>query len=445
MAEVIRMPKMSDTMTEGVIVSWHKKTGDKVKSGDLLAEIETDKAVMEFESYQEGTLLYIGAEKGATIKVDDVIAVLGKEGEDYKAALNNEKKPDEQNGKLSEEQAPEKMPEAQKSAQETIIEKAPASIPPSTSNKEISSNNNQQQPKEPEVINSDAVNGERIKASPLAKKIAGDEGISLEKLKGSGDEGRIIKRDIEKYLSQAAGGKQPQETSLNADVESYEEVPLSQMRKTIARRLVESKFSAPHFYLTTEINMDRCTESRAALNAVNPEKKISFNDIIIKAVALALKKHPQVNSSWLGDRIRYNHHVNIGMAVAVEEGLLVPVIKFADLKLLSQISEEAKAFAARAKEKKLQPEEMQGNTFTISNLGMMDIDNFTAIINPPDACILAIGKIKKVPAVLNDQVKIVNMLKVTMSCDHRVVDGARGARFLETVKSFLENPLSMLY
>lgn len=412
MADVVRMPKMSDTMTEGVIVAWHKKVGDKIKSGDLLAEIETDKAVMEFESFQEGTLLYIGPGKGESVKVDEVIAVLGKEGEDYAALLKQS-----ENGKQETKAGKEKEEVSVKSTGE-------------------------KQAAKPEAEGPAVSDTGRIKASPLAKKLASESGIAINQIKGSGDEGRIVKRDVEQYLTTApaAAGK----PSVSG-VESFDEVPVSQMRKTIARRLAESKFTAPHFYLNMEINMDRCVEARNALNLEFPERKISFNDIIIKAAALALKKHPMVNASWLTDKIRYNHHVHIGMAVAVEEGLLVPVIKFADQKSLSQISEEARLFAGKAKEKKLQPDEMQGNTFTISNLGMMDIDHFTAIINPPDACILAVGKIKKAPVVINNQVVIGNILHVTLSCDHRVVDGAKGAAFLQTFKAYLQNPLSMLY
>ena len=409
MAEVVRMPKMSDTMTEGVIVAWHKKVGDKVKPGDVLAEIETDKAVMEFESFQEGTLLYIGVEKGQAVKVDDVIAVLGKEGEDYKALLKS-------NGAAKKQEVKEEIQKA---------------TPPPAEKKEVSV-------PAIEVVTGDSA---RMKISPLAKKIASDSGVPIAKVKGTGDEGRIVKRDIEKFLTDKPGAFVP---SVSGE-ESFEEIPVSQMRKTIARRLAESKFSAPHFYLTMEINMDRCVDARAAINELNPENKISFNDIIIKSVALALKKHPQVNSSWLGEKIRINHHIHIGMAVAVSEGLLVPVIRFADQKSLSQINAEAKSLAAKAKDKKLQPEEMQGNTFTISNLGMMGIEEFTAIINPPDAAILAIGAINKIPTVINDAVRIAQIMKVTMSCDHRIVDGATGAKFLQTLKSHLENPLNMLY
>ncbi|MCY7408789.1 MAG: pyruvate dehydrogenase complex dihydrolipoamide acetyltransferase [Chitinophagales bacterium] len=423
MAEVVRMPKMSDTMTEGVLVAWHKKVGDKIKSGDLLAEIETDKAVMEFESFQEGTLLYIGAEKGAAIKVDSIIAILGKEGEDYKTLLveSDAAKPAEVVAKKEEAPAKKEVADIKEEAPVQKEEKVYASV----------------------ITAEQQTDQGRIKASPLAKKIAKDKGITLSKVKGSGDEGRIVRRDVEKLVAgkSAASFQSP----AIVEEESYDEVPVSLMRKTIARRLAESKFSAPHFYLTLEINMDRCADMRDQINTMFPEVKVSFNDIIIKASALALKKNSKVNSSWLTDKIRYNHHVHIGMAVAVEEGLLVPVIRFADQKSFAQISDEAKSFAAKAKDKKLQPDEMQGNTFTISNLGMMDIDEFTAIINPPDACIMAIGKIKKQAVVVNEEIKIANVLKVTLSCDHRVVDGATGAKFLQSFKQMLENPVSMLY
>lgn len=406
MAEVVRMPKMSDTMTEGVIVAWHKKVGDTVKPGEVLAEIETDKAVMEFESFQNGTLLYIGAEKGAVVKVDDVIAVMGKAGEDYQSLL--------QAGGDSKKE--EKKKEAPAAPVATKQESKP--VPPA------------------------AEESGRIKVSPLAKKIAAEAGIPIARVKGSGDEGRIVKRDVEKFLTESPASTQSPSVS---GKESFDEMPVSQMRKTIARRLAESKFTSPHFYLTMEINMDRCVEARDAINEMNPERKISFNDIIIKFVALALKKNPQVNASWLGEKIRINHHVHIGMAVAVPEGLLVPVIRFADEKSFSQINAEARALAAKAKDKKLQPEEMQGNTFTISNLGMMEIDEFTAIINPPDACILAVGRIAKMPVVIKDEIKAASIMKVTLSCDHRVVDGATGAKFLQTLKAYLENPLTLMY
>ncbi|MBA2421896.1 MAG: 2-oxo acid dehydrogenase subunit E2, partial [Chitinophagales bacterium] len=418
--------------TEGVIIDWHKKVGEKVKSGDLLAEIETDKAVMEFESFQEGTLLYIGADKGQSVKVDDVIAVLGKEGEDYHSALQQNNGADKTTP-LADLPPKKKSADGEINGQKKLLLTV-ASPTPQPSNEEKGENNPA----------SSAIEAGRMKASPLARKIASDSGVELSDIKGSGDDGRIIKRDIEKVLTEGTSFNKNSIEMVEGE-EGFEEIPLSLMRKTIARRLVESKFSAPHFYLTMHMNMDMMVEARNSINNSHPENKISFNDIIIKAVALALKRNRNVNASWHGESIRYNHHIHIGMAVAVEDGLLVPVIKFADQKSLSQISEEAKSLAAKAKEKKLQPEEMQGNTFTISNLGMMDIDEFTAIINPPDACIMAIGKVRKIPVVINDQVKVGNVLTVTLSCDHRLVDGATGARFLQTFKSYMENPLSMLY
>jgi pyruvate dehydrogenase E2 component (dihydrolipoamide acetyltransferase) len=407
MAEVIKMPRMSDTMTEGVIVAWHKKVGDKIKSGDLLAEIETDKAVMEFESFQNGTLLYIGAEKGQAVPVDTVIAVLGKEGEDYKALLESAG-----SGNTKSESA--------------AVKTAPpvAQTP-------------QAQPQQ--VLSSAPANGHsRIKASPLAKKIAQEQGIDIQAVRGTGDEGRIVKRDVESFSTKVQSAfSVPQVTG------TYEDIPNTQMRKTIARRLAESKFTAPHFYLKMEINTDNLLSARKQINEKN-DIKLSVNDFIIKAVALALKKNPKVNCSWMGDFIRYYNYVNIGMAVAVEDGLVVPVIRNADHKPLSTISAEAKSYASKARERKLQPSDWEGNTFTISNLGMMDIDEFTAIINPPDACILAVGKSKEIPVLVGGQLKTTHVMKVTLSCDHRAVDGALGAAFLQSLKSYLENPVMML-
>jgi pyruvate dehydrogenase E2 component (dihydrolipoamide acetyltransferase) len=407
MAEVIKMPRMSDTMTEGVIVAWHKKVGDKIKSGDLLAEIETDKAVMEFESFQNGTLLYIGAGKGQAVPVDTVIAVLGKEGEDYKALLESAG-----SGNTKSESA--------------AVKTAPpvAQTP-------------QAQPQQ--VLSSAPANGHsRIKASPLAKKIAQEQGIDIQAVRGTGDEGRIVKRDVESFSTKVQSAfSVPQVTG------TYEDIPNTQMRKTIARRLAESKFTAPHFYLKMEINTDNLLSARKQINEKN-DIKLSVNDFIIKAVALALKKNPKVNCSWMGDFIRYYNYVNIGMAVAVEDGLVVPVIRNADHKPLSTISAEAKSYASKARERKLQPSDWEGNTFTISNLGMMDIDEFTAIINPPDACILAVGKSKEIPVLVGGQLKTTHVMKVTLSCDHRAVDGALGAAFLQSLKSYLENPVIML-
>ena len=408
MAEVVRMPKMSDTMTEGVLAKWHKKVGDKVKSGDLVAEVETDKATMDFESFQEGTVLYIGVEEGKAVPVDGIIAVLGKEGEDFQSLL-------------SEAPAAAAAPApAETAAAPASATSAPA--PVSTSS-------------------SDA----RVKASPLAKKLAEEKGIDLSQVKGSAENGRIIKKDVEEF--KAGSGSSPKSANVTIPTfigqEKYTEVPVSQMRKVIAKRLAESKFSAPHFYLKMTVDMSAAMDARVKMNEV-AQVKISFNDIVLKAVAVALKQHPHVNSSWLGDRIRYNEHVNIGVAVAVEDGLLVPVVRFADGKSLSHISAEVKDFAQKAKDKKLQPSDWEGSTFTISNLGMFGIDEFTAIINPPDACILAVGGIQSVPVVKNGQVVAGNIMKLTLSCDHRVVDGATGAAFLQTVKSLLEEPVRLL-
>lgn len=412
MAEIVRMPKMSDTMTEGVVSKWHKNIGDKIKSGDLVAEIETDKATMEFESYQEGTLLYIGVETGKAIPVDSILAILGKAGEDFSKLLEDGK---------SKQLAVD-------SKQEIKIE-VPAT--PTTSNLKQSPIPNPQ----PSIINHQPSN---LKASPLAKKLAQEKGIDLSRVQGTGESGRIVKRDIDWYKPMLLAT-----TPAFIAEESYEEVAISQMRKTIAKRLAESKFSAPHFYLTMEISMDAAISARESINVVNITK-ISFNDIVIKAVATALRQHPKVNASWLGDVIRYNHHIHIGVAVAVEDGLLVPVIRFADGKTLSQIAIETKAFSQKAKDKKLQPEDWQGNTFTISNLGMFGIEEFTAIINSPDACILAIGAIKEIPVVKNGKILSGNVMKVTLSCDHRVVDGATGAKFLQTLKFLMENPIVLL-
>lgn len=414
MAEVVRMPKLSDTMTDGVVAKWHKKVGDKVKSGELLADIETDKATMEFESFQNGVLLHIGVQEGKGAPVDSILAILGNEGEDVSAVLAEE-------AKKSTEVKEEVKPEAKK---EAPSEKSTAKVEKIA----ISTASNQQ----PTVNNSN----ERQKISPLAKKLAEDKGIRLNTLKGSGDGGRIIKRDIDNYKS---NGGAPEFVG----VESYTEEGVSQMRKTIARRLAESKFSAPHFYLTMEIDMDEIIKAREVINTV-AGVKISFNDLVIKAVASSLRKHPKINSSWLGDKIRYNNHIHIGVAIAVEEGLLVPVVRFADGKTLTQIATEVRNYSAKAKDKKLQPSDWEGNTFTISNLGMFGIDEFTAIINPPDACILAVGGIKQTPVVKNGQIVPGNLMKVTLSCDHRVVDGVLGAAFLQTLKRNLENPVLML-
>ena len=415
MAEVVRMPKLSDTMTEGVVSRWLKKVGDPVKSGDILAEIDSDKATKEFESFYDGVLLYIGVGDKKGAPVDSVLAVIGKQGEDITAILAEAATPVAAPAKAAEQPKAAPVP----TKVEAAAPKAPVAAP-------VASTKSAPQPVAPS-------NG-RVKASPLAKKLAQDLGIPVARLQGTGDGGRIVKRDIENY--QGAAFSSPQ-------IESFEDVQVSQMRKTIARRLAESKFTAPHFYLTMEINMDETIKARQVINAVN-ESKISFNDFVVKAAAGALRKHPKVNASWLEDVIRYNQHIHIGVAVAVEDGLLVPVVRFADSKTLSQIGTEVKTFAQKAKDKKLQPADWEGNTFTISNLGMFGIDEFTALINPPDACILAVGGIKETPVVKNGSIQVGNIMKVTLSCDHRIVDGATGAAFLQTFKQLLENPVLLL-
>ncbi|MEI7758293.1 MAG: pyruvate dehydrogenase complex dihydrolipoamide acetyltransferase [Bacteroidota bacterium] len=423
--EVVLMPRLSDTMTEGVIAGWQKQVGDTVKKGDVLADIETDKATMELESYKDGVLLYQGAKAGEKILVNDLLCIIGKPGQnitDIVAASKN-----------LGTTAPVNVPAVAQTAAAAPAAKATVA----------------------EVV----VNEGRIFASPLAKKIASEKGIDLRFVKGSGDNGRITKTDIDSYTPAAATSGTATATttttvapakaasapivSVPAGEVSFIDTPVSQMRKVIARRLSESLFTAPHFYLTMSIDMDAAVAARTKINEV-AKTKISFNDMVLKATALSLKQHPKVNSSWLGDTIRTNYHVNIGVAVAVEEGLLVPVVRFADGKSLSQIGAEVKDFAQKAKDKKLQPSDWEGSTFTISNLGMFGIEEFTAIINPPDACILAVGGISQVPVVKNGQVVPGNVMKVTLSCDHRVVDGATGAAFLQTLKSLLEEPLRML-
>lgn len=416
MAIVINMPRLSDTMTEGVVAKWHKSVGDKVSEGDLLAEIETDKATMEFEAFpgQEGILLYIGTGEGEMSPVDTVLAILGEEGEDIES--------------LKGGSAPTEEPVKEEAPAPTPVEEAPApAVPVATP-----------APAAPIVVPSDG----SVKASPLARKLASERGIDLNMLQGSGDHGRIIKRDVDSFNPAFHTSAQPGVNAVPAGVENFTDTPVSQMRKVIAKRLSESKFSAPHFYITMDINMDRAIDARKALNA-NGDTKISFNDLVIKSCALALKKHPAINSAWMGDSIRQSDHVHIGVAVAVEDGLLVPVLRHADLMPLSHISASVKDLAGKAKDKKLQPADWEGNTFTISNLGMFGIEEFTAIVNPPDAAILAVGGIKQVPVVKDGAVVPGNVMKVTLSCDHRVIDGASGAAFLQTVKGFLENPITM--
>ncbi|MHB8208198.1 2-oxo acid dehydrogenase subunit E2 [Mucilaginibacter sp.] len=541
MAEVVKMPKMSDTMTDGVLAKWHKKVGDKVKPGDVIAEIETDKATMDFESYQEGTLLFIGIEEGQTAPVDSVIAVIGKDGEDYKTALSAvpEAAPAKTADAAPAAEAPKpaapkvdtssipatviRMPALSDTMTEGVINKwnfkvgdkvksddsladvetdkatmevvgyedgtllyigpkageaapvngiiaivgkegtditpllqdtgsapaakAPEAAPAATTAPAEAA------PAEAQFSSDDS----RVKASPLARKIAKEKGINLNQLKGSAEGGRIVKKDIESFVPSAAPAAKPAAApSASAPsapaavvaapyvgVEKFTEKPVSQMRKVIAKRLAESLFTAPHFYVTMSIDMDQAIAARGKINEVAPVK-ISFNDFVLKACAVALKQHPAINSSWLGDKIRYNEHINIGVAVAVEDGLLVPVVRFADGKSLSQISVEVKDFAQRAKAKKLQPADWEGSTFTISNLGMFGVDEFTAIINPPDACILAVSGIQQVPVVKNGAVVPGNVMKVTLSSDHRVVDGATASAFLLTLKSLLEEPVRLL-
>ncbi|HEY1163874.1 MAG TPA: pyruvate dehydrogenase complex dihydrolipoamide acetyltransferase [Chitinophaga sp.] len=417
-ATVIRMPLLSDTMTEGKIVAWNKKVGDTVKSDDVLAEVETDKATMEVIGYADGELLYVGVKEGNAAKVNDIIAIVGKKGTNVDAILAAEK------GGPAPAAAPagESKPAASAAPAAPVAEAAPA------------------------------VNGGRVKASPLAKKLAEEKGIDISQVTGSGDGGRIVKKDVDSFVPGAkpaaattapAAAKTAAPAFVPAGQEGYTDIEVSQMRKAIARRLSESKFTAPHFYLKIDVNMDKAMESRKTINEISPVK-VSFNDMVIKAAALALRQHPFVNSSWMGDVIRQNQHIHIGSAVAIDEGLIVPVIRFADQKSLSQIAGEAKELYDKAKNKKLQPQEFSGSTFSISNLGMLGIDEFTAIINPPNSAILAVGNIKETVVSDKGQFKVENIMKLTLSCDHRVVDGAVGARFLATLKGFLENPVTML-
>ncbi|HLT42537.1 MAG TPA: pyruvate dehydrogenase complex dihydrolipoamide acetyltransferase [Sphingobacteriaceae bacterium] len=548
MAEVVRMPKMSDTMTEGVIAKWHKKVGDKVSSGDIIAEVETDKATMDFDSYQDGTLLYIGPKEGEAVPVNAIIAVLGEEGEDYESLLKEDGDSSssetpastEESSKENEEEGEEEsdeddvtpeslgvtmitMPllsdtmtegviadwnfkvgdtiksddsiadvETDKATMEVtayadgtllyiglekgeaakvndiiaivgpegtdvtpLLKKKKATKPAESksSSKEEAPKKEDAKPAEASTSQASSEDDSRVKASPLARKMAKEKGINLNDVKGSAEGGRIIKRDIENFTpsakpaAAAASSEKSAETTISIPQfigeERFTDKPVSQMRKVIAKRLSESLFTAPHFYLTVKVDMENAMAARVKMNETSPIK-LSFNDIVVKAVAVALKQHPNVNSSWRGDAIRYNEHINIGIAVAVEDGLLVPVVRFADGKSLSHISAEVKDFAQRAKSKKLQPADWEGSTFTISNLGMFGIDQFTAIINTPDACILAVGGIQEVPVVKNGAIVPGNIMKLTLSCDHRVVDGATGAAFLQTLKSLIEEPVRLL-
>ena len=418
-AEIVLMPKMSDTMTEGVIAAWHKKVGDSVKSGELMAEVETDKATMEYESYNTGTVLYLGAKEKEPVTVNGVLAIVGDKNADWQTLLK---------AHLAKGSGGAATP-----APAGAVVSAQAAAPAPGAAPEIS-------------------NG-RVKASPLARKMAKDLGFDITKIAGSGENGRITKHDIENYKPSAvavaapapspAKGSAPVVLPSVVGKESFEEVAVSQMRKAIARRLSESMYTAPHFYLTMEINMDKAIEARKSINEISPVK-VSFNDLVIKAVAGALRQNPDVNVSWMGDKIRKNHHIHIGVAVAIKDGLVVPVVRFADNKSLSHVAAEVKDLAQKAQDKKLQPSDWEGSTFTISNLGMFGIEDFTAIINSPDACILAVGGIKETAVVKNGQLVPGSVMKVTLSCDHRAVDGAVGAAFLKTFKSLLEEPVRLL-
>ncbi len=420
-AEIVLMPKMSDTMAEGVIATWHKKVGDTVKTGELMADVETDKATMEYESYNTGTVLYLGAKEKEAVAVNGVLAIVGDKNADWQTLLKAHQA--KGTGAVTTSTAPT-APVVQASV-------TPATIVAAV---ETTSSNS---------------NG-RLKASPLARKMAKDMGYDISKIAGSGESGRITKHDVESYkpsaaLAPAAASKSSASVVLPSVVgkESFEEITVSQMRKAIARRLSESMYTAPHFYITMEINMDKAIEARKSMNEISPVK-ISFNDMVIKAVAAALRQNPDVNVSWLGDKIRKNHHIHIGVAVAIKDGLVVPIVRFADNKSLSHIAAEVKDLAQKAQDKKLQPSDWEGSTFTISNLGMFGVEDFTAIINSPDACILAIGGIKETAIVKNGQLVPGSVMKVTLSCDHRAVDGAVGAAFLKTFKSLLEEPVRIL-
>lgn len=413
MAEVVEMPKMSDTMEEGVIVAWHVKEGDNVTAGQLLAEVETDKATMELESYVKGQVLHIGPKEGDPVPVGSLILIVGKPGEDIQGILARH---------------------AGGGKTQPVVE-APATAPPAPTPENLT-------PAAPAVTISTG-EGDRIKASPLAKAIAQEKGIDLSAVKGSGEGGRIVKRDLETVNAPTTTQAVSVMPAAPSAMGTYEDIPVSQMRKTIARRLSESKFGAPHFYLTVAIHMDAAAELRGALNG-NGDRKISFNDLVVKACASALRKHPAVNSSWLGDKIRRHKVVNVGVAVAIDEGLLVPVIRNTDSKGLEEISAETRSLAERARNRELQPQDWEGSTFTISNLGMFGVESFTAIINPPDSCILAVGAIQDEPVVKDGAIRVAKVMRVTLSCDHRIVDGATGAQFLQTLKAMLESPMKML-
>ena len=433
MALIITMPRLSDTMTEGVVAKWHAKIGDQITEGMLLAEIETDKATMDFEAFpgQEGVLLYVGVQEGQTAPVDAILAILGAAGEDVSALVAGGAAAAKADASPKEVPAPEpaaaSAPEQAPASHAALMPTQPAATPAATGS-----------------LNANAPSDARLKASPLARSLASQHGLSIASIPGTGDGGRITKSDVERSLNSAS----VEPTTVAAAAVSYPssgyvDTPVSQMRKTIAKRLAESKFTAPHFYLTIAVDMSAATAARAEINK-DGDVKISYNDLVVKSVAKALKKHPAVNSAWMGDSVRTNFDVHVGIAVAVEDGLLVPVVRHADAKGLAEISAEVRGFAMKAKEKKLQPSDWSGNTFTISNLGMFGIEEFTAIINPPDAAILAVGGVQDVPVVKNGQVQAGQVMKMTLSCDHRVIDGVTGAAFLNTVKGYLERPLSLI-
>jgi len=421
--EVVTMPRLSDTMEAGTVVSWLKKEGDKVEEGDILAEIETDKATMEFESFYEGTLLKIGLEEGETAKVDSLLAIIGPKGTD-----------------VSNVSAKGKSKAEKKSSSDETADKKEDKKEDTSQNKEESKSSESSK------------DGGRIFVSPLAKKMAKDKGINLSEVKGSGNNGRIVKKDIEDFkpsekpaaqASKETAAPAAPQTYVPAGEESFEEIKNSQMRKTIAKRLGESKFNAPHYYLTIEVDMENAMASRKQINEM-PDVKVSFNDMVIKASAMALRKHPQVNSQWTGESMKIAKHIHMGVAVAVEEGLVVPVLKFADQMSMTQIGGNVKDVAGKARNKKLQPQEMEGSTFTVSNLGMFGIVEFTSIINQPNSAILSVGTIVEKPVVKNGQIVVGNTMKLTLACDHRTVDGATGAAFLKTLKTYMENPVTML-
>jgi len=420
MAEIITMPRLSDTMTEGVVAQWLKKVGDKISEGDILAEIETDKATMEFESFNEGTLLHIGLKEGESAPVDSLLAIIGDEGENVEALIKDFNQSHNASVETPKKEETKTVVENNSSKENTVEAPAPVNV----SQEQTST-------------------GGRIVASPLAKKIASEKGINLANIKGTGDNGRVVKRDVENFTPSITSANTAITQPVISGQESFEESTNSQMRKTIARRLAESKFTAPHYYLMLEIDMDNAITSRKAINEL-PETKVSFNDLVVKASAMALKKHPKVNSQWFEDKTRINHYVNIGVAVAVEDGLVVPVIPFTDQKSMTQIGAEVKDLAIRAKSKKLTPAEMEGSTFTVSNLGMFGINEFTSIINQPNSAILSVGAIVQKPVVKNGEIVVGNTMKVTLACDHRTVDGATGSAFLQTLKQYIENPVTML-